>query len=503
MLRRRIALLLVSALLAGCNVPAGGSPTELTTATKVPTTEAPSTETTTAVATPTNPPPTPDLTAEPLLWFGPLPVMPTSDGRPYTGSTDFMALFEQGAPWEQAAAGLHVFKLYGEWVAYNASEAELARAVEAIRARGLALAVEAGPLNASDECGQGIEGFAGLEEGATIARRLQAAGAQLDFIALDEPYYFAHVYDGPNACHWDPARIASGVDDYIQFMKGEFPEVIVGDTEPFSGPTTPEEYRDWLLTFRREAGYDLAFLHMDFDWSRANGSQEALTMQVYGQELGIPIGAIYLGNAFDPDDATWAAVTGERIKRHQLEDGGAPDHVLFQSWLDKPDRVLPESDPTTFTGLIKTYLQAPETLGYGSEGSGANLALGTAVRASAAIADFPASHAVDGDAATWWSAGGGPPQWIEIDLGQAHEIGELQLVPSQSPAGPTSHRVLGSGPATGGEFRLLHTFAGQTRDGETLSVIPETPWSGIHRLRIVSDSSPSWVAWREIIVLAP
>jgi hypothetical protein len=36
--------------------------------------------------------------------------------------------------------------------------------------------------------------------------------------------------------------------------------------------------------------------------------------------------------------------------------GRSPDHVVLQSWHFHPQRVLPEDDPTTFTGLIGRYM---------------------------------------------------------------------------------------------------------------------------------------------------
>jgi hypothetical protein len=221
-------------------------------------------------------------------------------------------------------------------------------------------------------------------------------------------------------------------------------------------------------------------------------------MEAYGKDLGIPVGIIYIGNGADPDDATYVAVSGERIIRHQFKDGGQPDQILFQSWVDHPDFVLPETDPTTFTGLIRTYFTAPDHLGFATSGPGANLARDKSVRVSAVEAGHPGKDAVDGDTGTHWSAGGGPPQWIEIDLGVAHDIAEIRLTPSQYPAGRTVHRVLGKGPGTGGDFVALHTFDGPTEDGQRLVFTPDAPWQGIQVIRVATDISPSWVAWREI-----
>jgi hypothetical protein len=35
-----------------------------------------------------------------------------------------------------------------------------------------------------------------------------------------------------------------------------------------------------------------------------------------------------------------------------------PDFVLFQSWEPHPVHLLPETDATTFTGVIKAYIDA-------------------------------------------------------------------------------------------------------------------------------------------------
>jgi hypothetical protein len=53
--------------------------------------------------------------------------------------------------------------------------------------------------------------------------------------------------------------------------------------------------------------------------------------------------------------------------------GGRPDHTALESWMDKPDHLLPETDPTTFSGLIDRYFaprSALEVTGAEAVGSG-------------------------------------------------------------------------------------------------------------------------------------
>ena len=208
-----------------------------------------------------------DLAARSPIWFAPLPPMPTHAGRPYIGSEDFMDLFAGDAAWDVAASEIGVFKLYGEWVAYHATDAQLRTAVQDIARRGLVLAVEMGPLDPPASCGQGVEGFAGTDEGRLISRRIRDAGGILDVVALDEPYYFAHLYDGPNACHWSVDEVADGVRAFRDVMRDEWPAVLIGDTEPMPPGVTPDGLAGWLDAYREAAGEPFAFLHLDMAWS--------------------------------------------------------------------------------------------------------------------------------------------------------------------------------------------------------------------------------------------
>jgi hypothetical protein len=494
---RRVALAATLLALASC------APADTTTpATTVDVTASPDvTEaTTTTVTTPstTTLPANPDLGGD-AVWFAPLPPMPTDAGRPFTGSDDFMDLFQPGAPWEGAAAGIQVFKLYGEWVAYHATPDQLRTAVEAIRDRGLALGVEAGPLDPPPECGNGIEGFAGTDEGALIANRIMEAGGRIDVIALDEPLYFASVYDGEQACHWDPAHVAAEVGEFITLMRSFFPDVVVGDIEPTPDPTTVGTYTGWLETFREVNGYDLAFLHLDVDWSRDGWPASSAEIVGFGTEFGVPIGIIFTGNHSDPGDDRWIATAGERVKEYLGGAGEPPPHVIFQSWMDHPDRALPEDEAWTFTSLVHTYLSDPSALGFTEEMLASNIALGRPVQASAAEPGAGPERVVDGDAGTHWSAGGGPPQWVEITLDGPSTLTAIRLTPAQFPAGETTHRVTGW---IDGDYVELAEIVSTTSDGEAIDLTASSPWQGVERIRVETSASPSWVAWYEIEVFS-
>lgn len=130
-----------------------------------------------------------------------------------------------------------------------------------------------------------------------------------------------------------------------------------------------------------------------------------------------------------------------------------------------------------------------------------NLALGKTVTVSRALGSNPASQAVDGTTDDWWGAGAPPPQWIQIDLGEAATVRLFRLITSQSPAGDTRHQ-LWAGPSLD-KLSLLHTFEGYTTDQQILEYVPDVPVDNIRYVKVITIMSPSWVSWREIELLTP
>jgi hypothetical protein len=441
--------------------------------------------------------PTPaDLTDDPVVWFAPLPPLP---GHQVTGSADFMDLFESDAPWTAAAERVTVFKLYGEWVD-NGGASLLRTAVEGIADRGMILGVEAGPLDPTTTCGEGVEGFAGRESGLRLARTIRAAGGVLQVIALDEPWYYAHVYGGPNACRWPVEQVAQGVAEFVAAVREEFPWVLVGDIEPTPPPVSAQGLAEWIDAYTAALGEPPAFLHLDIDWSLPDWPARTLTMQAVTTERGVPFGLIYNGGSAT-SDAGWVAQAGSRVVAYEETAGGHPDHVVFQSWVDKPDAVLPETEPTTFTALLNRYFDDRAALDDPPAGTDANVALNRPVTASSAMGDSPAERAVDGDGDTLWNAGRYAPAWVEIDLGAPVTVAEVRLFVAQTPSGATEHVISGRASPDGPTF-LLGTLAGDTSEGQVLALNVDPSLPPVRYVRVDTVNSPSWVAWREIEVIA-
>jgi hypothetical protein len=424
--------------------------------------------------------------------------MQTFPGRPFIGSLDFMDLFDSEAQWMTAAGEVQVFELYGEWLGRDATDEQVRQVVSDLNRRGIAIALSGGALNPVGSCTGEIEGFAGISEGVRISRRIRDAGGTAYFYAFDHAYDAGTASTTPAACRLSPEEVAQQVLAFQEAIRAVFPNIVFGDD--ITAQLNIDEVAQWVEAYRSVTGEDLGFLHLDIDFSIPNWDQKAVQIEHYLRSEGIPFGLFYIGNWEDPSDEAWLTSAGERVKAYELAAGGQPDHVVFASWHDHPDYVLPETEPYTFTHLIKQYIEDRESLGARTEGPGANLAYGKPVTASKALAGFPPDQAVDGIFSTWWGAGDFAPQWIEVDLGAAYAIARIRFSISQDPEGSTRHQVWGRGP--GEDARLLHEFDGMTRGDQVLEYAPPDPWQGIQFIRIVTTASPSWVSWREIEVIA-
>jgi len=177
----------------------------------------------------------------------------------------------------------------------------------------------------------------------------------------------------------------------------------------------------------------------------------------------------------------------------------------FDGWLtwtwDSAGGIRDMWNETDADGAVSAAL-APANRPDPCSGEGAapnNLALGREVTASAEVPTGPALAAVDGSLGTTWNAGAFSPQWIQIDLGSAVRVGQVRLVIAQYPEGSTTHRLYGG--QTARLLTVLHTFKGNTTDGQALMFTPDAGGLPIRFLRIETVASPSWVAWREIEIL--
>jgi hypothetical protein len=129
-----------------------------------------------------------------------------------------------------------------------------------------------------------------------------------------------------------------------------------------------------------------------------------------------------------------------------------------------------------------------------------------AITASNTAAGSCVWNAVDGDSTTAWNSGNFPSQWIQLDLGRPIALRKLRLQAAQSPGGPVTHHVsVGADPnhLTWVADLTQPTVNNWTNDFDWLSYEGDgnggfQDMANVRYVRITTDLSPSWVAWREI-----
>ena len=120
------------------------------------------------------------------------------------------------------------------------------------------------------------------------------------------------------------------------------------------------------------------------------------------------------------------------------------------------------------------------------------------ITASASTIAEPPKMAFDEDPDTAWISGGDAEQWIQYDLEEPTGLKKIHLVVSQYPEGDTTHEIWAGNTAE--DLTLIHTFSGYTEDFLILEKEFDPALDNIRFVRILTTSSPSWVAWREITI---
>ena len=258
---------------------------------------------------------------------------------------------------------------------------------------------------------------------------------------------------------------------------------------------------DWYVeTAPLLGGSDLDFL--DFH-AYPGGATVARHAELFGME-GYTAKPIIMGE-FGAFRHQYADITsGGRALTNWVADSCAAGWDGWLYWAYYPadpaagDRTWGLTDAAGFLMDVLSPQSQPDPC-VAVEVPGSNLAFGKEVRSSGSLSGAGPEGAFDENIATIWNSGNGPPQWIQVDLGAAHEVTRISLIVGQDPAGGTVHRVLVRS-ADGSGFRVVKTFDGRTVDGQELVFEPPGGLANVRYIRIETTSSPSWVAWKEIQV---
>lgn len=297
----------------------------------------------------------PARAAEPGVW------MSTNDPT-HGGASDFWQMFEPNAPWQSAKRRVAVFGIDQNLVS-NGPPDKLRQFFASLREDHIALAVGIGMLTWSEQCGKHVEGYVPAGSSTYVANRIKSLGGELAYVAIDEALWFGRWYSGANACHSSIEAIAADVAANFRDYKTVFPNVRLGDVEPFGPPPGGDRpgaswvntTQAWIDALKAATGTQLAFFHEDItDWHRP--------LSAYLPELArlmatnhISFAPIFIAASGSGPDAAWMKSAEQNIDIIRAIDMPPPDHVVFATWYPYPTKNLPETSSEAFTHLIDYY----------------------------------------------------------------------------------------------------------------------------------------------------
>jgi hypothetical protein len=341
----RSLVILTAIGMAGCgNGPVPGaipSPTLASSPTVV-------TQAISALPTPTIAPAPPSPVPSSAVWYSPM-----------LGSTDLTRLFAEPESWSATRHKINVFEFFSQNLLASTTckicngntlgALVDVKAFQRLAEWGIPIAADVYVIVPSYCTGDSL-----VSAGATVVQNVEHNGGSVTFLVMSEPLANGQISEGDKTCGYTIQQAATVTADYVQKLHGQFPNLMIGDVEPY--PQYPvADLQAWMLELEKD-GASPAFFHLDVDLqalSEGNHdvSADLQTLSAFCKQQGIPFGVILSNGGRQPQSdqeyfewtTGWARTVAAAI--------GKPDQLIFQNW-QGPKQIpvnLPEADPNIFS----------------------------------------------------------------------------------------------------------------------------------------------------------
>ncbi|HUR21246.1 MAG TPA: hypothetical protein VMZ90_10585 [Vicinamibacterales bacterium] len=294
---------------------------------------------------------------------------------PASASVDLGLMFTEAgaAQWVQARSKLRGLQFYQQSLRRSCPTCggnNLERLVASrpggpfawLSSQGIQIGVEAGAIK-EHTCNGRELGRVALEDVAPV----YAAGSQVTFIAMDEPFTAAlpSTDTSPLAhCEFDINRTVIEVKAFVDTVHERYPGILIGLIEPY-----PYFTMENIITFigaLQNAGVRLPFFRIDFDLRHrrntdANASADLKRLRSVLADLGIEFELIVTG--YDGKTDAGAVASAMALAYEVSGAVGRPQSVVFQDW--SADRLggsstavnLPEGQVGSLTWLLNNGVE--------------------------------------------------------------------------------------------------------------------------------------------------
>jgi len=291
--------------------------------------------------------------ASDLVWFA-----------PNFGSRDYTDLFTKPELWSETRVRINVFKFYTQNMLdqrcsiCGGNTLKAFVEVDAFRQLnewGIAIGIEVGAVKE-----WGCNGNETFRVASTVIQNIKENGGTVAFVDMDEPYIGGELVANDQSCGYTMEQSANGTARFVQLMNSSYPNILVGDTEPYPYFSV-SELEQWIGALE-DRDVTLAHFHLDVDMLQARSDNEDVfadlqTLSQFFQERHIPFGVILTSNtnwvpnsdrAFFDATMNWIRTVNAALDK--------PQHVIFQSWqgpsangIHEFPINLPEDDPDTYS----------------------------------------------------------------------------------------------------------------------------------------------------------
>jgi len=288
--------------------------------------------------------------SEQSIWLGPL--QPNDIGIA-TGYKDYFEALSSSARWPSVAGRTAVFQLYFDLL--NRSTGEKLSAVSQFQTRTkIPLAIEIPNYWNSAACAAEPP----PAHFRSALRRAKDAGIEIDYASIVGVLVDGRVGTAAHACHAGLGDLATHFTEISAVISSVWPNARIGETEPVGYPNTHQiwtEYSAWLDALR-EHDQKISFLHLDVGWPH-DWVPDVQFVRKLALSQGIPFGVVLNTDGTELSSHAAAVATLKHATEVRDRISPLPDHAIFQSWFQYPDRALPESDPDSLFGLVYSYLK--------------------------------------------------------------------------------------------------------------------------------------------------
>jgi len=319
----------------------------------------------------------------PEIWISPNirqqePLKPQWD--PTSGIVDsFRELFKAGAQWQSVKSKTNVFTFFLNAIK-NTPSSLMRQVVSILEEASISIAVEVVPIN----YGTGCLGKDAAEMDLKTLNLITKAGGEIAHLALADPPFevaqhkFATEQKTCELDHSNVEEVIRYVIGYIKAVRKVYPEVKIGqiDAVPFF---TVEKYSankrlptmgdlprilDYEFSELKAIGEKMDWFHADNPYDIAiehpTGWDKLKALEDFVKSRGVKFGLIYnTQRGGESSDELFFKETMASLISY-AEAGGNPDHMDIRSWYPHPTHLIPESQPYTFTYLIKKFLEILE-----------------------------------------------------------------------------------------------------------------------------------------------